>query len=128
ISRRFEETVGVGFRILTGPRDILETEAGISFIQERTTADIDDTFSAGRAAALYKHFLNEKSFFQQKAEALPNLEDSDDLRLNTETSLVAPLSESIAIKLAYAIKFDNQPQPGFEKTDRSFTSGIQIVF
>lgn len=128
ISSRFEETAGVGFRVLKGPRDILETEAGISFIQERTTTDLDDTFSAGRAAALFKHYFNKSSYFQQTAEALPNLEDSDDLRLNSETSLIAPLSGNIALKLAYAIRFDNQPQPGFEKTDRSFTSGIQVVF
>jgi hypothetical protein len=26
------------------------------------------------------------------------------------------------------IRFDNLPEPGFEKTDRIFTTGIQIVF
>ena len=61
-------------------------------------------------------------------EFLPNLQESRDVRLNTETSLVAPLSGKVAIKLAYAIRFDNLPEPGFKKTDRVFTSGVQIVF
>ena len=128
IDRRFEEVVGLALKVLTGPHDILETEAGLSFNQQRTTTAVEDNFIAARAAAMYKHLLGEKAFLQQTAEALPNLEDSEDLRVNTETALVAPLSSSISLKLAYAIRFDNQPEPGFKKTDRMFTSGVQVVF
>jgi putative salt-induced outer membrane protein len=128
IDRRFEEAVGLAIKLLTGPRDLLETEAGVSLNQQRATTGVDDNFTAARGAAMYKHLLGEKAFLQQTVEALPNLEDSDDLRVNTETSLVAPLSSSISLKLAYAVRFDNQPEPGFRKTDRMFTSGVQVVF
>ena len=43
-------------------------------------------------------------------------------------ALVAPLSDVIALKLSYAIRFDNLPEPGFEKTDRIFSSGVQVTF
>ena len=67
--------------------------------------------SAARAAGSYKHLFNETAYFLQLAEFLPNLDDGDDLRINTESSLVAPLSNVIALKLSYAIKFDNLPEP-----------------
>ena len=59
---------------------------------------------------------------------LVNLEQSEDARINSETSVVAPISQAIAMKAAYLIRFDYLPEPGFEKTDRIFTTGIQIVF
>lgn len=128
ISRRFEELVGLAFKVLEQPRDILSVEGGASFNQQRSTTGLDESFVAARAAAAYKHLFTETAFFQQLVEVLPNLELSDDLRINTETSLVAPLSERFAVKLAYAIRFDNLPEPGFGKSDRVFTSGLQISF
>ena len=67
------------------------------------------------------------AFGQQVIELLANMEHSDDRRVNSETSLVAPLSKRIALKLVYAIRFGDQPEPGFKKTDRVFTTGIQAT-
>jgi putative salt-induced outer membrane protein YdiY len=48
--------------------------------------------------------------------------------VNTETGLVAPISSHIGLKLSYVIRFDNQPEPGFKKTDRLLTSGVQVTY
>jgi putative salt-induced outer membrane protein len=128
IARRFEEIVGLGFQLLDLERDQLSLEAGASFNQQRSTLGVDDNFVAARAAGAYKHLLTDKAYFQQLAEFLPNLETSEDFRLNTETSLVAPISRAIALKLSYTIHFDNLPEPGFEKTDRILSSGIQVTY
>ena len=68
------------------------------------------------------------AFFTQTLEALFNLQDSEDLRVNSETAITAPLSRQIALKASYVVRFDNQPEPGFEDTDRILTTGVQIVF
>lgn len=128
IARRFEEIVGLGLQLLDQERDKLNLEAGASFNQQRSTLGVDDNFVAARAAGAYKHLLTDKAYFQQLAEFLPNLETSDDFRLNTESSLVAPISRAIALKLSYTIHFDNLPEPGFEKTDRILSSGIQVTY
>ena len=65
---------------------------------------------------------------QQVLELLSNLKTSKDQLLNSETSLTAPISKRIALKSAYLIRYDNLPEPGFKKSDRVFTTGIQIVF
>ncbi len=68
------------------------------------------------------------AFFLQTLEAVPNLEVTEDFRLNSESALVAPLSQRIALKLGYLVRFDNLPEPGFLSTDRVFTSGLQVTF
>lgn len=127
ISRRFEENVGLAYKPIRGERDQLELEGGASFTQQRSTLDSTNNFTAARAAGLYRHNFTEATYVQQTVEVLPNLEVSDDLRINTETSLVAPLSTRLAIKLSFVVRYDKLPEPGFKKTDRVFTSGLQVT-
>lgn len=51
----------------------------------------------------------------------------DDLRLNGESALVAPLSNRIALRLGWLVKHDTLPVTGKRDTDTLFTSGIQIA-
>ena len=130
ISRRFEEAFGLAYKVLTGGKSLLDFEAGFSMNQQRSTLAgvADDNFVAGRAAGKYRYNFSESAFLTQLVEVLPNLEESDDYRLNSETALVAALSKQIALKLSYVVRFDNLPEPGFKETDRLFTSGIQVNF
>jgi putative salt-induced outer membrane protein len=127
ISRRFEEGAGIAVKLLHAERNKLEVEAGLAFTQQRSTLDVDDNFTSARSAALFQHNFNPTAYFLQTIEVLPNLEVSDDLRVNTETALVAPLSSRLAIKVSYVIRYDKLPEPGFETTDRLLTSGLQVT-
>lgn len=128
ISRRYQQGAGLTAKLLAHPHDLLDAEAGIAFVQQRSTARVDESFGAGRGALSYKHSFTETAVLQQVLELLSNLRDSKDQLLNSETSLTAPLSKRIALKSAYLIRYDNQPEPGFKKSDRVFTTGIQILF
>ena len=55
IGRRYEEGSGLTARAIALANDLLALEAGISFIQERNTARVEQTFSAGRGALSYQH-------------------------------------------------------------------------
>lgn len=128
IGRRFEEGAGLSFKAVAVERTTLTLEAGASANQQRDLAGAKDNFTSGRGALLFKQMLNAAAYFQQTGEILQNLKDGADTRVNSETALVAPLSARIAFKAGYVIRFDNQPQPGFRKTDRYLTSGLQVVF
>lgn len=127
IQRRFEEGAGLGFKVITGETNKLEFEAGIDITQQRSTLDVNDNFTSARTAGLFQHNFKPTAYFLQTIEVLPNLETSEDLRINTETALVAPLSKRFAVKLSYVIRYDKLPEPGFKKTDRLFTSGLQVT-
>lgn len=126
ISRRFEEGVGVAVKAVALERTTLDVEAGLGATQQRSTADVSTSFLSGRAAARFRQMLAETAYLQQGVEFLPNFEEGDDYRILSETSLVAPLSASIALKASYVIRYDNLPEPGFKKTDRVLTTGVQV--
>ena len=125
---RFSEGVGVSLRALRAARDSMSVEGSVSANQERSTADVERTFGALRGALAYKHLFGTKAFFTQGLEVVLNMQDSEDLRVNSETAFTAPLSRQVALKASYVVRFDNQPEPGFNDTDRIFTTGVQIVF
>lgn len=126
IGRRFEEFGGLALRLIDRPSDLWTLDTGSSVNQQRSTINRIRNFAALRFAMLFRHNFAATTYLQQSIETLPNLEDSRDLRVNSETALVAPLSGRLALKLSYAVKYDKLPEPGFQKSDRIFTTGIQI--
>ena len=128
IDQRFEEGVGLGYTLVERPQHRLTTELGGQFVQQRNLDDVSDEFLAGRVAELYRYTFRENSYFEERLEYLPNLETNEDYRVNGEANLVAPLSRRLSLKIGYVVRFDNLPEPGAKKTDRFFTSGLQIAF
>lgn len=128
IERRFAEQLGVQLRTHSSPTDTIRLEGGASLTQQTTVGGTQTQFVAARTAAVWRHAFSAASYFQQNVEFLPNLKTLDDYRLNTESSLVAPISARIGVKVSYVIRYDNLPELGFSTTDRLFTTGIQLTF
>jgi len=67
-------------------------------------------------------------------EYLPDLQDSKDYRVNSETDIIAPLSAHTAMKLSYVVRFANEPPLNaagtafLRKTDRILSAGIQVAY
>lgn len=128
IERRFEEIMGLQFTAVAKPRDTLRLEGGGSVTQQVAVGGLQQNFPSARAAGSYRHSFTERAYFQQNVEFIPNMRESEDWRINTESSVVAPLSARIGLKTSYVIRYDNLPEPNFRTTDRLFTTGIQITF
>ena len=133
IKSRFAEGVGAVARIIATDVNQLNLEGGFQLTQQKNLDDVNDNFKSLRAATSWKHTFLPSAYFLQTVEALPNLDESKDLRVNTETALVAPLSSHIGLKLSYIVRFDNLPSltPAgvpLKKTDRILSSGIQVSF
>lgn len=119
---------GVSIGLVRSARDTLSVETALTTQKERSTADVEQSFAATRTAAVFKHLFTTTTLLTQTLEWTANLETSDDQRLNSETAVTAPLSRQIAVRVSYLIRHDNLPEPGFEKTDRILTTGVQIAF
>ncbi len=128
IQRRFEENLGLAWQAIGAPRDSLRLEAGFSVTQQLSVDGIANDFPAGRMAVAYRHIFSPTTYFLQMAEVIPNFKEPEDLRVNTESAVVAPVSSRVNLKVAYLIRYDNLPEPTFRTTDRVFTTGIQITF
>lgn len=133
ITSRFAEGLGGVLKLLNTDIDQLEVQAGFEVTQQKT---IDETtsFSSLRGAMAWKHKVGATASFSQSVEFLPNLDDSEDYRINSETTLLAPISQRIGMKASYQVRFDNQPALNVAgtapllKSDRILSTGIQISF
>lgn len=47
----------------------------------------------------------------------PNFSESDDWRLETNLGVQASLTDLLSLKVAWELRYDNEPVPGFTKTD-----------
>jgi putative salt-induced outer membrane protein len=119
---------GVAVALVQSAHDTLSVESGITSTHERNTADVTRSFAATRTAANFKHLFAGKSFLTEAVEWFANLKTSDDQRINSETALTAPLSRQIGLRVSYLLRFRNLPEPGFKKTDRIVTTGVQVAF
>ena len=128
IERRLEQQLGLQARLFAGAMDTVRIEGGGSLTQQLGTDGITSTFPAARGAAAWRHGFTPTAYFQQNVEFIPNLKDTEDWRFNSESSVVAPISSNIGLKISYVVRFDNLPQPGFSELDKLFTTGIQITF
>ena len=97
-----------------------------------TTSAFKRSFPAARLGADYKHLFSKIAFFQQTAEYLPNLRDTEVYFVNTESSLVAPLTTKLGIKVGYVVRYNAAPPvkdgARLGKTDTFFTSGLTYSF
>lgn len=128
IEKRFEEQIGVQYRALAATRDTIRVEGGGSITQQIAVGGGQTNFPSARAAGVWRHNFTPASYFQQNVEYLPNLSTPIDWRINTESSVVAPISARIGVKVSYVIRYDNLPEVGFRTTDRLFTTGVQLTY
>ncbi len=131
VGQRFEEGAGVQVGIVGTPRDTLNFEVGASLAQQ-ATADFTNrfVFSAGRAASYYVHVFRQGAIFTQKAALQPTFQGDGGLRFMTETSVVAPLTKKLGLKVAYRIQQDNVNSltDTDSKVDRYLTTNLQVRF
>ena len=127
-TKRTGELAGVRWKAVVAAQDSLSIDAGGVLTQETDVGGATQDYPSARAAANYKHVFSKLAYFQQLAEYLPDLQSNGGYRVNTESSLVAPVSTHIGIKMSYAIRYNSQPPVNFGTTDRVLTAGIQVSY
>jgi putative salt-induced outer membrane protein len=134
VKSRFAEGLGVVAKPITNDKDQLKIEGGFELTQQDNLDGTSDSFSSLRAATSWKHMFNARAFLFQGLEYLPNLDESEDYRINSETTIIAPLSSRVAMKASYQLRFDNLPSLNaagtapLRKSDRILSTGIQVTF
>jgi putative salt-induced outer membrane protein YdiY len=134
VDSRFGEGIGLAWRVKATDINQLNLEGGFELNQQDNLDGTSENFTALRAASTWKHIFSENSYFFVGLEFLPNLDTSEDYRINSETSVVVPLSSHVAMKASYIIRFDNLPSMNAAgtapllKSDRILSTGIQVSF
>jgi len=125
---RTDEMAGLRWKAVAAPSDTLNLDAGGVLTQQTDVSGASQSYPSARLAASYKHVFSKSAYFQQLAEYVPNLQTSGAYRVNTESSVVAPVSAHIGVKMSYAIQYNSRPPVNFGSTDRLLTAGVQVTF
>jgi putative salt-induced outer membrane protein len=125
---RTDEIAGLRWQAIVAPMDSMGLDLGGVLTQQDNVDGTSQNDPSARAAANYKHLFSKAAYFQQLAEYLPNLKENGEYRLNTESSIVAPISSHLGIKMTYALRYNTAPPATFGTTDRVLTTGIQVTW
>ena len=134
VDSRFGEGIGLVWRAKATEINQLNFEGGFELTQQDNLDGTSESFSSLRAASNWKHIFTKDSYFFLGFEYLPNLDQGEDYRINSETSVVVPLSAHVAMKASYIVRFDNLPSLNAAgtapllKSDRILSTGIQVSF
>jgi putative salt-induced outer membrane protein len=134
VKSRFAEGLGLVAKLKANDIDQLNVEGGFELTQQDNLDGTSGSFASLRGATSWKHMFSARAYFFQGLEFLPNLDDGEDYRINSETTLVAPLSSHVAMKASYQVRFDNLPSLNaagtfpLKKSDRILSTGIQLTF
>ena len=79
---------------------------------------------AARAYLGYDNQLNELVLLTTGLEALFNLTDANDIRLNFDVAITSTLTTMLKLELKFRLLFDNEPVPGKESYDSLLTASL----
>jgi len=125
---RYTIGLGSGYKFLDGPKHFLAAEAGLTYTMDDYTDGTSENYPGGRLFGQYDYAFSEKTKFTQTLEYLPDFKDSENWLLNSETALIAGLNSVLSMKTGYQVKYDNQPVPGADYTDKILAVTLVVNF
>ncbi|MBW1891543.1 MAG: DUF481 domain-containing protein [Deltaproteobacteria bacterium] len=126
---RYSVGPGVGYKILIGPQHFLLAEAGLNYTYEDYVVSKVEGFIEGRAFGKYEYAFTEKNRFSLGSEYLQDFEDNRNYKINSEVALISALTDVLALKVAYEVRYQNRPIPDeIEKTDTLFGAAIVVTY
>lgn len=125
---RYGSAMGMSHEIWKSDPNFFTYEAGFDYTRENRVALANENIYSARILLQYKRKISTWATFTQDVENLVNVEDGEDYRLNTLSSLIMKLTDKLAFKAGFGIRFDNQPVTGFKKTDTTTQAGLVVNF
>ena len=144
IDDRLRAGAGIGYGILKSPKHDFKAEVGLNYTDESQTPGIELDYTGGRAKLDYTFLLSDSATLESNVQYFGDFDDTDNWQANWITGLTVTMTKTVALKLGYAMIYDNQPAitlipldsglPGgalpFEAdtTDTVFTASVVLNF
>jgi putative salt-induced outer membrane protein len=110
--------VGAKYKALMGPRHLLSFDMGLTYTDEdRVEPEVDVDYLGALLGLNYEWKISDHASFTERLIYYPNFDESDDWRLSSDTGVQAALSERLALKLSYEVRYRNQPIGDNDDTD-----------
>ena len=117
----------LSWNAVTTPTWRLRTLYGVSWTREEPRGEQPVRSSLGGLLQVQNIVkISEGSEINGQVTAYPDMEDTEDYRINANVALQAALNRHLGLRLGYDIKYDNEPIRGFERTDTISTAALVV--
>lgn len=124
IDHRSAVDLGLNWKAIEQERWTLETVGSATWTYEEATSLDSESWVGLLLMARSQYEISENASTTQMLRLEPNLEDADDFRADAKLGLIANLTEILGVKLAYEVRYDAQPVPGFDDIDTLATVSL----
>jgi len=117
IEGRTTGELGVSATLINREGQNLSADAGGGYAAERRVSGGDVTTAVAGAGVLYKLALSETSELSEDVRAVAAVPRGGDWRLTNTFAVTARINAGLSLKVSNAVRYVNQPVPGFGSTD-----------
>jgi putative salt-induced outer membrane protein YdiY len=122
---RFWAELGYDLQYDVRNQDFIDAAAALP-PGEATIIDHTEVRHNVRAFVGYSNELTSALKFDAGVEYLQNIKDTENARINMDAALTAQVNDDFSVATTVAVKFDNNPLPGVEKTD--LITALNLVY
>lgn len=122
-TRRFTESVGIGYSVLHTPSMTLDLEAGPSLRQTKLITGVSENQLAARGGLAYKWMIRDGLTFSEDASTYVG---SGNTTLVSTTALTSKLFGALSARLSFNVQHETEPPLGLKKTD--YTTRLTGVY
>ena len=128
IEMRFEEGVGMGYRVYDRSHMVLNLEAGGQYQRFNYSTQPDRSIWSARLGENLVWKPSDKLQVTQRMQFLPNISDPSEYHARFELIASYPLFRKITISLNVTDEYESKPVHDIDKNDLQITTNINIVF
>ena len=131
---RYIVGAGVGYQVREDEKIKWGVETGLAYVNEDydpsdlPSEDPDARGFALRLASNLAWQISETTAFEQNAEVLPSLEESEDLIARVDNRLKLNITASWIAQLQYVLDYDDDTPSGVEEADHRVVFGLGWTF
>ncbi|HEX5038363.1 MAG TPA: DUF481 domain-containing protein [bacterium] len=120
---------GISYFLVRNPKFYLRGSLGYLYSFEDPVApNPNDSIHSAAEELEFSYKINDHFSIFESASFYQNVQQDSDLRILSDTEIKAGLTKHFALVLAFRIRFDNKPVPGFEKLDTITDASVAVTF
>ena len=120
LKQRILLETGGTLKAIEQPKHTLSFDFGVTWTDEDRLSPAPDTDSLGALLGFGDHWqLSETATLDERLVVYLNFDESDDWRLDYRIALTAALTERLAMKVGYELRYRNRPIGMADDTDSS---------
>ena len=120
---------GVTYHALLGPKHLLSFDGGLTWTDEnRVDPEPDVSYFGGVAGLKYEWKISDTASLYERLLFYPNVDESSDWRLSSDTGLQVSMTSLLAVKLGYELRYRNKPIGDADDTDTTTKASLVFTF